>query len=81
MVCNAIIQRCQYYPVVSGDLEMSVKSGETIKIKALVSDPDGDKMDVKWWYFPVITYQGVLQAVDNGIPTLTKYLRTVITVL
>lgn len=98
-----------HYPVVSGPLKLSAKSGETIKIKASASDPDGNKLGLIWWYFPVGTYQGatlavdnpdkaqttftipkdaksgdtihfVLQAVDNGTPTLTKYLRTVITV-
>jgi len=67
-------------------------------------------MDIKWWYFPVGTYEGaalsvdrpdasqttftvpkdaksgdtihlVLQAVDHGAPTLTKYRRTIITVI
>jgi hypothetical protein len=99
-----------HYPVLAGPLSISAKPGEKININAKASDPDGDQLDIKWWYFPVGTYEGdsltvdnpanaqttftvpqdakpgdtihlVLQAVDHGTPTLTKYLRTIITVL
>jgi hypothetical protein len=98
-----------HYPVLSGPLSIKAKPGETITIKATAFDPDGDNMDLKWWYFPVGSYEGdtavdhpesakttftvpedanpgetihfVLQAIDHGTPALTKYLRTIITVL
>lgn len=99
-----------HYPVLTGPLNISAKPGKKIKIKARGSDPDGDQLDIKWWYFPVGSYEGdtlavdnpstaqttftvpedaktgntihlVLQAIDHGTPALTKYLRTVITVL
>ena len=98
-----------HYPVLSGPLNISAKPGEKVKIKAIAADPDGDQLKIKWWYFPVGTYKGVLavdspemaettflvpenakqgetihfvlQAVDDGSPALTKYLRTVITIL
>ncbi len=99
-----------HYPVVTGPLSISAKPGEKIKIKASATDPDGDQLEIKWWHFPVGTYEGaalvvdsqataettftvpgdaktgdtihfVLQAIDNGSPTLTQYLRTVITIL
>ena len=99
-----------HYPVVTGPLTLSGKPGETIKINAKASDPDGDQLEIKWWYFPVGSYEGaapavddqanaqttftvpadakagdtihlILQVTDNGTPALTKYLRTIITVL
>ena len=101
-----------HYPVLSGPFDLRAKPGETIKIKAKASDPDGDQLTLRWWYFPVGTYvltneavlevdtpesaatsftipadakpgdtiHFVLQAVDDGDPVLTRYLRTVITV-
>ncbi|MFH0841206.1 MAG: nucleoside hydrolase-like domain-containing protein [Bacteroidota bacterium] len=99
-----------HYPVLTGPLNISAKPGKTVKINATASDPDGDQLDIKWWYFPVGTYECtalsvdspaaaqttftvpedaktgdtihfVLQAADHGTPALTKYLRTIITVL
>ena len=98
-----------HYPIVSGAINITAKAGDIVQLNATVSDPDGDKVAIKWWYFPVGTYQGkavtvnnaenaktnfkvpadakpgntihlVLQAKDNGTPSLTKYLRTIITV-
>lgn len=45
-----------HYPVVSGPFELMAAPGETVKIKAKASDPDGDALALKWWYFPVGTY-------------------------
>jgi len=45
-------------PVVNGPLEMSGKAGQTIRLKAKVGDPDGDALTLKWWYYPVGTYEG-----------------------
>ncbi len=99
-----------HYPVLTGPLSISAKPGKKVQINGTASDPDGNQLEIKWWYFPVGTYEGnalnvdspataqttftvpedaktgdtihfVLQAIDNGTPTLTKYLRTVITVL
>lgn len=99
-----------HYPILTGPLSIDANPGEKIRINATASDPDGDKLDIKWWYFPVGSYEGsnlavdspstanttfvvpedaktgdtihfVLQAIDHGTPSLTKYLRTVITVL
>lgn len=99
-----------HYPILTGPLNLSAKPGKKITIKAKATDPDGNKLFIKWWYFPVGTYSGpapvidnaasaqttftipkdakkgdtihlVLQAIDDGYPVLTKYLRTVITVL
>lgn len=98
-----------HYPVLKGALNISAKPGEKIKINATASDPDGDQLDLKWWYFPVGSYEGanlavdspatalttftvpedaktgdtihlVLQAIDHGIPALTRYHRVIILV-
>ena len=99
-----------HYPELTGPLNISAKPGEEIEINATTTDPDGDQLDIKWWYFPVGTYESddlavdsqataqttftipedaktgdtihlVLQAIDHGTPSLTKYRRTIITVL
>ena len=99
-----------HYPELTGPLNISAKPGEEIEINATATDPDGDQLDINWWYFPVGTYEGaalsvdsqdtahttfsipedaktgdtihlVLQSIDHGTPALTKYRRTIITVL
>lgn len=47
-------------PVVAidGPLTFLASPGETIKLAGTVSDPDGNKLAVKWWQFQVGTYQG-----------------------
>lgn len=98
-----------HYPVLTGLLSVSAKPGEKIEINVTAFDPDGDQLDIKWWYFPVGSYEGnlavdspytakttftvpedahsgdtihfVLQAIDSGSPVLTKYLRTIITII
>jgi hypothetical protein len=97
-------------PVVSipGPLNILASKGETIKLNGVVSDPDGNKVTIKWWQFQVGTYPGkitiatpnaaqtkviipkdavsgqtihvILEATDNGTPSLTAYQRVVITV-
>jgi len=45
-------------PVVTieGPLDVLASPGETIKLSGNVSDPDGDKVSIKWWQFQVGTY-------------------------
>lgn len=45
-----------HYPVVTGPFDITAKAGEKITIKAKATDPDGDQLTLKWWYFPVGTY-------------------------
>ena len=45
-----------HYPVLKGPFDISAKPGQSVKIKAKASDPDGDNLQLKWWYFPVGTY-------------------------
>lgn len=101
-----------HYPVVTGPFDIKAKAGEKISIPAKATDPDGNQLQLQWWYFPVGSYvlnndqplsvdspntaettftvpadakhgetiHFVLQAIDNGEPQLTRYLRTVITI-
>jgi hypothetical protein len=45
-----------HYPELKGPFELTAAPGETVKIKAKASDPDGDALSLKWWYFPVGSY-------------------------
>ncbi|MDO3625543.1 DUF1593 domain-containing protein [Mucilaginibacter sp. BT774] len=93
---------------IEGPLNILASPGETIKLNGAVSDPDKDKVVVKWWQFQVGTYPGkitisnsdsqqlkflipkdavsgqtihvILEATDNGSPSLTAYQRVIIIV-
>ena len=97
-------------PVVTieGPLKILVSAGETIRLNGNVTDPDKDKVSIKWWQFQVGTYPNklnisnstdlqtkvtipkdavagqtihmILEATDNGTPTLTSYQRVILTV-
>jgi hypothetical protein len=43
---------------IEGPLTVLASPGETIRLNGNVSDPDGDKVSVKWWQFQVGTYPG-----------------------
>lgn len=43
-------------PVVTGPFDISAKPGQKVRIKASATDPDGDTLTLKWWYFPVGSY-------------------------
>lgn len=49
---------CNHYPVVNGPHDICAAPGETVRIKAEAGDPDGDKLELKWWQFKVGTYSG-----------------------
>ena len=97
-------------PVIEGDLAMTGKPGETLKLKYKVTDPDKDAVTVNWWqYVSAGSYEGrvsvddptqavttftipqdaksgdtihlILEATDNGAPSLNHYLRLIITVV
>jgi hypothetical protein len=92
---------------VEGPLTLVAFPGQKIPLHGFVSDPDGDKVSVKWWQFHVGSYPGkveisnpdslktevvipndviggqtihlILEATDNGSPSLTNYQRIIIT--
>ena len=51
---------------VEGPLNILASPGETIRLNAKVSDPDGNKVTVKWWQFSVGTYQGMAEISDSN---------------
>ena len=104
--------RANHEPVVKilGSAKVSARPGETVRLEATVSDPDGNKVSTRWWRWrEVDTYPGdvtvsdstalttrlqvprdatsgqtiqlVLEATDNGTPTITRYRRVTVSVL
>jgi hypothetical protein len=93
---------------IEGPLNILASRGETIRLNGKVSDPDGNKVSIKWWQFQVGTYAVkinisnenstqakilipknavsgqtihiILEATDDGSPSLTTYQRVIVTV-
>lgn len=58
-------------PVISdAPLALTAKAGETVKIKATVSDPDGNNVSCEWWQFKVGTYPGDVTLADTEKTTV-----------
>lgn len=38
-------------PQIIGELDRTVRPGETVKLAATASDPDGNKLTYKWWHY------------------------------
>jgi|SRR6185503_12211358 len=51
---------------IEGPLNVLASPGETIRLTGAVSDPDNDKLSVKWWQFQVGTYPGTISIPDAG---------------
>jgi hypothetical protein len=45
---------------IEGPLNVLAAKGETIRLNGIASDPDGDKVAVKWWQFQVGSYPGLV---------------------
>ena len=43
---------------IEGPLDVLASPGETIRLNATISDPDGNKVSIKCWQFQVGTYHG-----------------------
>jgi hypothetical protein len=93
---------------IDGPMHVIAYAGQKIKLSASVSDPDGNKVSVKWWTFDMpenkarleienpatlptnvlipkdagrdTEFHLILEASDNGSPSLTRYQRVIITV-
>jgi hypothetical protein len=61
-----------HHPVIQAPLSFAGKPGETLQIKAKVTDPDKDEMTLKWWQFKVGSYQGDA-AVANPAEAATTF--------
>ena len=53
-----------HHPVITAPLSINGKPGETLRIKAQVTDPDKDEIDIKWWQFKVGSYEGDASVVN-----------------
>ncbi|MFN8256548.1 MAG: DUF1593 domain-containing protein [Bacteroidales bacterium] len=49
---------------IEGPLSFMASAGEKIRLNAAVSDPDGDKVTVKWWQFRVGSYPNQVLVVN-----------------
>ncbi len=51
-------------PEIDAPLNITAKPGEKVQLKAAVSDPDGDEVDVSWIQFNANSYQGDVEVED-----------------
>jgi hypothetical protein len=94
---------------ISGPHDLDAKPGDVVDLRGAVSDPDGNRVTVRWWQDNEAgTYPGdvtvaepaaatttfrvpaeatagqtihlILEATDDGTPTLTRYQRVVVTI-
>jgi hypothetical protein len=49
---------------IEGPLNVLASPGETIRLNGSVSDPDKDKVSIKWWQFQVGTYPGKINILN-----------------
>ena len=51
--CVNDYKNANHAPVVKikGDLDISAKPGQTIKLSASATDPDGDQVSYSWWEY------------------------------
>jgi len=58
---------------IEGPLDVLASPGETIRLNGVVSDPDRDKVSIKWWQFQVGTYPGIVN-ISNANTAQVKVL-------
>jgi len=51
---------------IEGPFNVLASPGETIKLNGNVSDPDRDKVSIKWWQFQVGTYPGKISISNSN---------------
>lgn len=56
---------------IEGPLSVLASPGETIRLNGNVSDPDGDKVSIKWWQFPAGNYTNQI-TISNATSLQTK---------
>ncbi|MFN8352875.1 MAG: DUF1593 domain-containing protein [Spirosomataceae bacterium] len=47
--------------MIQGPLKIMVNAGQKVKLNGIVSDPDGNKVSVKWWQMPAGSYQNKVE--------------------
>ena len=50
---------------IEGSLNMTARPGAKVRLKGVVSDPDGDVVSVRWWHFKAGPYSGDVQ-IENA---------------
>jgi hypothetical protein len=50
---------------IEGPLYVLANPGETIRLNGAVSDPDKNKLSIKWWQFNVGTYPGEVTVLNS----------------
>ena len=63
-----------HYPVINAPLTLNAKAGKTISVKATATDPDGDKLSLKWIQFKVGTYSGDVTISNDSKATAKVYI-------
>lgn len=58
-------------PIIQAPLSTSAKPGEKVKLKATVTDPDKDAVQIKWWSFNVGTYEGEVRIEDPSSASIS----------
>ena len=58
-------------PVIAGIKDMAAKPGDKLKLKYTVTDPDKDKVTVKWWQYKTESYKGTAQVDDPASASTT----------
>lgn len=59
--------------IIEGPLDIVASPGATIRLNGNISDPDGDKVSIRWWQFHVGTYPNAV-TISNGNTTQAKVL-------
>jgi len=58
-------------PVITGIKDTTAKPGDKLKLKYTVTDPDKDKVTVKWWQYKTDSYKGTVQVEDPASASTT----------
>ena len=66
--CVKSYQEANHAPVatVTGNLNRDVKPGETVKLKATATDPDGNKLTYRWWQYTEADSAGATLTIANS---------------
>ena len=68
---TSAFEDANHHPVIKAPLSLVGKPGETLSIKAKVSDPDNDELSIKWWQFKVGSYEGEVSVANPSEATTT----------
>jgi hypothetical protein len=83
LVRHARIRGCNHPPVVTGSADRAVQPGETVLLQARAADPGGETVAVRVPHNaqPGQTIHIITEVTDSRVPPLTRYHRTVLSVV